>query len=445
MASKKILQDIIPSNRRSIRSIPLRNKKIEVKEEFDKVKIDKEIKEQEEIIIENPKKKRVVKIGNSKKQSSKFLILFIIIFVCISIIGIALSLIYTKGIVTITPVILNLDVNGNFTAKKDTVSSDQFKYEVVTVSGDSSKIVSAVNGPLIEMKAKGTVVLFNNSSTPQKLVAGTKLSNTTGLIYRTTSTITIPAKKTLAGNVSVGIIADKTGTNYNAKLLDLTGDFKIVEFKNTAKYSLFYGRLKTDIVDGFFGYKKIVSTDIQKETEIELRDQLKAKLLAQISPIIPKDYVFFDDAYTIEYKTLESLSVSSTTASITTSGVLYGFIFNKNNLLKTVATKETRSFTAETYDINGLQNLKFTLNNSKDFLIKKDTPLIFSLKGPVTLMGTFSEENLKNQLKGISLSESNLVFKNYRSIINAHARITPFWLRSFPNSIEHIIIEYKYK
>lgn len=449
MAPKKVVQDIIPSSRRSIRSVAVRPKILKVEnvekvEEFSKKTKDEEI---EEIFTKKIQKRKstVNNINKPAGRSSKFLITFGIIFICILIIGISLSLIYTKGIITITPITFNLNIDGNFTAKKDAVSIDQLKYEIVTVSADSHKTIPAINGPLVQTKATGTVILFNTTNLAQKLVAGTKISNTNGLVYRTNNTVTIPPKKTNLGSISVVVIADKTGANYNAKLADLSGDFKIVEYKNTAKYALFYGRSKTDISGGYIGYKKIISPDLQKSTELSLQAELKAKLLAQVAPIIPKDYVLFDNANVVEYKNSEPTTVATGTADISVHGTMSGIIFNKNTLLKYIASKELKLFTTSTYDIKGIEDLKFTLNNSKDFSIAKNTLLIFSLKGPVALTGTFSEDSLRKQLMGVKLTNSNLIFKDYPSISNAYARITPFWMRSFPNSIDNIIIEYKYK
>jgi hypothetical protein len=58
-------------------------------------------------------------------------------------------------------------------------------------------------------------------------------------------------------------------------------------------------------------------------------------------------------------------------------------------------------------------------------------------------VGTFSEEQLKNELKGTYLKQSNTIFARYPAIANAYALITPFWMRSFPNSPENIHIEIK--
>lgn len=449
MPAKKVVQDIVPNGKRSIRNIPVKRPKINER-------LVREI-EEDEVVIEKPKKARPLNVDSrvdlrmvesatrpprkppaKRKSPWKVILYFALVIVCIGLIGTALSLLYTKGIVRVTPIVQNLNVDGTLTVKKD-APAEQLRYEVVTVSADAKKTVVATDGPAVQTKAKGTATLFNTTAAAQKLVAGTRLSNPAGLVFRTTTTVTIPAK----GSISVGIIADQAGENYNMKLTDLAGDFKIVAYQGTSKYTTMYGRLKTDVTGGFSGTKKIISAEAQKTAELELQAELKSELLAQIYPIVPKGYVLFDNAYTIEYSTSTPSSATAGTADISMRGTINGIIFNSTKLLESVAAKELRTFPTQTYSIKGFEDLKFTISNSKDFSIKKATPLTFTLKGPVTLTGTFSEEKLKNDLKGISLKDSNAVFRTYSAISNAYATITPFWMRSFPNSIEHIRIEYK--
>jgi hypothetical protein len=453
MPIKKVIQDIISTDRRTIRSVPVRRLSIssirDIKE--DRENVGRENPRGKNRIIEEPNEEdRIVRKPKKTKSSSKFLLSFFIVFICIAIIGVALSLLYTKGVVTITPVTQEFNVNGTLTVKKESGVND-LRYDVITADHESSRTVPATNGPLIQTKAKGTITLYNNYlNTAQKIVAGTRISNSKGLIYRTLTTVSIPGKKvvsgkTVMGSISVAVIADQAGENYNMKAADLAGDFKIVAYKGTPKYSTIYGRIKTEITGGFSGTKKIVSSEILKKTETELKDEIKKELISQIKLIVPKDYTFFDDAYTIEYEVSEPGPIVSGISNFTIKGTIYGLIFNNKNLLKAIALKELKVFPTQSYDIKGLQDLNFEIKNIKDFSPKKGTSLTFSIKGHITLTGTFDEMDLKNNLRGISLKNSNEVFRKYSSISNAYAVITPFWMRAFPNSIDSIIIEYKAK
>jgi hypothetical protein len=282
MAPKKVVQDIVPSNKRSIRSIPLRREQVEENDEI----VD--TAEETPIVIKKRKSPRKAEKPPKKVSGVKTLITFIIIVVCIGVIATALSLLYTKAVVTIRAKVVPINIDGSFIAKKDIISDVNLSYQVVTATDEVSKTVPATDGPLVEVKAKGIATLFNAySATAQKIIAGTRLSDTNGLIYRTNETVTIPGKKINPGSVSVGITADKAGENYNALLSDLTGDFKIVAYKGTDKYATIYARSKSDITGGFAGHKKIISADAIKGVSVELQNSLKAKLLEKISTTVP--------------------------------------------------------------------------------------------------------------------------------------------------------------
>ena len=364
-------------------------------------------------------------------------------FICIAIIGIALSLSYSKAIVTITPKVANFDVNGTFTAKKTPVGTE-LGYEVVTVADELHQTLPATSGPTVETKAKGTAIIYNNfSATAQTLVAGTRLSDPDGLIYRTTATISVPGKKTVPGSISVAIVADQAGANYNTTLTDLKGDYKIVGYKGTPKYDGFYARLKTDVTGGFSGTKMTVSPDMQKAATAALQSALKESLLLKLKSVVPPGFILYDSAYTIEYTNMDPAMKDASNADIGVKGTAYAAIFKTDNLVKFIAGKEIQKFPSDTYAIKGDSELEFKVSNAKDFSIKKGTPMIFTLKGPISITGTFSEAKLKDELKGIDLKASNAVFGKYTAISNAYALITPFWMRSFPNSTEKIILDYK--
>lgn len=440
MPRKKIVQDIVPAERKSIRNIPIEHEiDLPIKKIRKKVtKLEKEIEE-----ISEPKvsEKRTSKKEN--KSKTKYILSFIVVFICIAVIGLALSLSYSKATVTITPKVLNFNINGTFTAKKSAIN-DELGYDMITVSDEVHEEVSATSGPSILTKAKGTVIIYNNySATSQILVAGTRLSNANGLIYRTTTTVSIPGKKTTPGSASVAIIADQAGADYNINVTDLKGDFKLIGYKGTSKYDGFYARLKTNITGGFLGTKMIINPDIQKSTILSLQNLLKDKVIAKLKSSVPTGYMLYDSAISVEFATSAPTMNNTNKADIAVKAVAYGAIFKIDSLIKYIAGNEIKKFPSDTYNIKGPKELDFKVSNIKDFSAKKGNPLIFTLRGPISVIGTLSENKLKNDLIGIKLKDSGLVFSKYPSIGNAYALITPFWMRSFPNSIDNIIIEYK--
>jgi hypothetical protein len=118
-------------------------------------------------------------------------------------------------------------------------------------------------------------------------------------------------------------------------------------------------------------------------------------------------------------------------------------IFNSKSLIDQLARKQIDDNRLQTYKIEGLKSLKFTMLNTKDNPIKKGLPISFNLDGSIKITGTFSESELKNKLLSVKLDQMNTIIKQYPSIRSVSVVLTPFWMRRFPNSPENIIFEYK--
>ncbi len=488
MAPKRIVQDIVPSNTRSIRSVrssATTKRSINVVDQDidEEVKINSRPKkpveedsgdwdEQTPIIIkkksvnkftniasltdetiEKPPVIRPIASSNTVYRSSRNyskIITFSVVFICVAVIAVALSLLYTKAVVTITPSNIPIKVDGNFLAKKDSNSADVLGYQVVTINYDEFKTVPATDGPLVQTKSKGTVTLYNNfSTTTQKILAGTKLTSSKNLVYKTTWSVVIPGRKLdkgklVPGSVDVGVVADIAGAEYDMSLLTETAlDFTVPAYKNTSKFTTITGRLKKDLAGGFSGKKKIISPEVEKMAYAEIEEQLKDKLLKNIRLAVPDDLVLFDNAYVIEYAKLPVVASDSTTAKVGSKGTLYGIIFNSKVLIDTIAKKQIDDNRLQTFKVDGLKDLKFAMINSKNNPIKSGSPISFNLSGPISIMGTFSESDLKNKLVSVKLEQINTVIKQYPSIKSVSVILTPFWMRRFPSSADNIVLEYK--
>ena len=433
MNEKRVLQDIVPNDRRTIRNISINRLNIKPKNAIEIKKIDKTDKIER---IVNPKKKKA--LGT--------LFTFIIIFLGVAIIAVASSLLYLKAVVTVIPKTAELDINGTFTANKDAKFPD-LAYEIIIASSSIEQSVSATDGPMVETKASGTVTLYNEQSIQQTLITGTRLSNSPGVIYRTVSAIIIPKARivdgrTIPGSVSVKVIADQAGSSYNNVWNDSV--LNIVAFKGTDRYNTVYAKMKTDILGGFKGNKKNISAEIEKATVDSIKEALKAELVEKIKSKISTDRIMFPNAYSVEYSVSDPIRKDANYALISVKATIYGIVFKKNSFLKIIAEKDINKFPSSEYDTKGLDEINFSIINQKDFSPRQGGPLNFIVKGKVIITGQFNQEELKDKLKGMRLSNSLTIFSSYPAIDNAYSRITPFWMRSYPNLIKDISIELKH-
>ncbi len=451
MNEKRVVQDIVPGKKRTIRNISVddtpppkpKPKKIDRTERISRVKVvERDIEELDNQIIEQ----KIHRGETRKKRVFSTLLTFIIIFVGVAIIITAASLLYLKAVVTVVPRVADIDVGGTFTATRDAKFPD-LSYEVAIATSSTHQTVPSTTGPAINTKANGTLYIYNEQSTSQTLLAGTRIANIPSIVYRTVSTVVIPKAnivngKSVSGVASVKVVADQAGSNYNAKITDSI--FNVLAFKGTDRYNKVYGKMKTDIVGGFKGNKEIIPKDIEKTAVDSMKDSLKTKLLEQIKTSIKSDHVFFSNAYNIEYTVMDPVKKDSGYADLTVIATIYAMNFKNNSFVKFVADKDISKFPATEYDIQGLDKLSFSIINQKDFSLKTGTPVNFILKGRIVLTGKFNQDDLKNKLKGIKLTDSPTVFSEYKAIDNAYSRISPFWMRSYPNSTKDITIEIKH-
>ena len=128
-------------------------------------------------------------------------------------------------------------------------------YSVVKLSGDKGQSVPASGEKSVSRKASGTIVVYNNTATDQRLIENTRFESTAGKIYRIQNAIIIPAKGATPGTLEITVHADQAGDSYNSA----PTDFTVPGLKGTARYSTIYARSRTALSGGFVGMEKAVA------------------------------------------------------------------------------------------------------------------------------------------------------------------------------------------
>jgi hypothetical protein len=90
-------------------------------------------------------------------------------------------------------------------------------------------------------KASGSVVLFNNTNNPQKIILNTRLTHDSDLIFRTDESFTIPAAEIINGNVIPGKYqTTMKAENFGSKYIIGPNKFSIPGFIGSDKYNEIY-------------------------------------------------------------------------------------------------------------------------------------------------------------------------------------------------------------
>ncbi len=329
-------------------------------------------------------------------------------------------------------------------SRASTTPDGSIAFQIMTLKDETSGSVPATKSESLTDSAKGVVVLYNLTTTKQKLIARTRLEATSGKLYRTSNDVTIPAAKTVSGKLTPGSIeaniqAALPGEAYNT---DLT-DFTIPGFKGSAKFSKFYGRSKTKISGGFVGTRAIATSDALASARTELKSSLADKLSKKAVDSIPDGWIMYKDGTFLDLAENQSTDASKKdSVTLTETGTLQAIILKQEDLLDYVVNHKLKDTTnTTTYKPAGLEALAFSITNRSAFAISSTETFTMSLKGNVTLTADIPTEQIKADLAGLSTRQTGPVFRKYPGIaLVSEIRINPGFISSLPSSKDKITI-----
>ncbi len=472
--AKPLFQDIIPPDRRSIQKIPVPNRQQpapgysrpqpsrpvrrpepvhEDPEAESEIPISRatsrqqrlvdrvirplpqdedEIREEERYIQRPPIEKR--------RWSKKWYILPVILILIA--IGIYLAIPKLSGArVIVTPQQQQVSIDSQFTATKE-ANSIGLQFQTVTISKDGKLGVTANGEEFVQVKASGTIVIYNSfSSASQKLIASTRFATPEGLVFRITQPVVVPGAKiengqTVPGSVEAIVTADAVGAQYNVGLTDFT----IPGFKGDPKYTKIYARSKVPMQGGFSGNRRKLDDAQVKEAQEKIKAELKTSLVRQAEKDIPSDSVLPTDAYYIEYELLPNTQTADNQVQLNVRATYHGFLFKKEALAAEISKKANGSITSPG-NIAGIENLTFIMKDGDNPVTWKGSTIAFSLRGTATIASYIDTEKLQNELVGKPRKSLNAILASYPGVAKAEVIMRPFWKTVFPERKEDISIE----
>jgi hypothetical protein len=293
-----------------------------------------------------------------------------------------------------------------------------------------------------ESQALGVIRVYNTYSTSsQTLVVNTRFMSTEGKLFRTTKRITVPGGhyeggELVPGFLDVQVKADQPGEDFNIG----PSTFSIPGFAGTARYTFFYGKSFQSMSGGF---KREVSQVSQKdldEAEKSLEEKVIDECLTELNEKISSEYVLLEQA--IETKTPVIFS------SIAVEEEADKFIFRMKTECSVLVFKDedVKDFIIDFISSQILTDKKIYLESLDlnydlidiDFDLGK---IRFDLKARAKIYSDINEINLKQDLKGKSLDETEFYLKNYPQIETSSVQFWPFWVKNVPQNDEKIKLE----
>lgn len=369
-----------------------------------------------------------------KKSSKK--VLYISLVILILALAFGISALFKSAKITVAPKQQQVHLNSNLTANKNDESG--LSFQIVTISKDIQKTVTSTGQTSVQKKASGTVVIFNNTSSSQKLVATTRLQTPEGLIFRLNTAVTVPAKQIVSGtavpgSVSVVATADLAGDKYNVGLKDFT----IPGFKGDPKFNQIYARSKTPMAGGFSGMQSSVSPQALASSTAEMQNSLKTSLATDIVSQIPANFIFYKNSMSFSFAPITQVSGSNSSAVLDEKGTAYAIIFDRGMLSRSIASLYSIT---DTIKIDSLDGLNFAYSSSTPFDPSGNAnTLNFSLGGDANIIWVFDANKLKTDLLGLSKNQAKTVISGYPAITEAWIETRPFWnqtISSDPKKVE---------
>lgn len=449
------VEDIVQNDRRSIRQVTspkdeMRSRNTSKVEKVDEPSLGKGRNIPiHRLKLPDPPAAVTKKSRGKKRGGGKWIVAVILIIATVGGAGYVASAYFSRATFTIMPVIVPVSVNSTFVAT-GTSTPGYIQYTSAKFNDTATADVPATDGPYISTKSGGRVTIYNNYAVAsQRLIAGTRLTTDSGLVYRLTGSITIPGYTVNSkgvrtpGYFTTAVTADAAGANYNISKAE-SGDLKIVSYSGSPKYETIYGRLATDMSGGFVGTKKTVSPALLASTTETLRSLLTARLLTAAKAAVPKGYVMYDSAYKTLFVPTSLSGTNAQSATVSVSGTLYSVLLRESDMASRLAgADKVTDFGTFAYSTPGLETLSFTITNASDFSPEKGGTLIAKVKGDMKLIGTVPVDTLKAKLKGLPLSETGKVLESYRSVIDitkSSGELFPSWASGVPSDLDRISI-----
>ncbi len=321
------------------------------------------------------------------------------------------------------------DETSRFTAYPQTSATEgTLPYTTQTVELEDSEPVESSGTVHAEEKASGTITVFNDfQTTPVKLVKNTRFEAPGGLIFRAPADIVVPGKKdTTPGQITVTVIADQAGEQYNIAPARLN----VPGLKGSAEYAKVYGQAAVAFTGGFNGERPGISESALAGARTAVRGRLEKKIRESISALATDATVTFPELAAISYTNLPTTSETAGGARIHEKATAVVPLLPAPQFAEAIA----RTVSAEA------DNAHIRLVGIKDFgglLISASStpgtdPIQFQLTGQAILIWEVKAEELAQALAGRDQSAFQTIVTGFPGIQSATARIEPFWSTSFP-------------
>lgn len=367
-------------------------------------------------------------------------ILWALVVVCLGVLTYVVSSVFTGATVTVSPLTQKISVNTVLSASKATdVKGSDLQYQLVTLSDQLQKEVVAQGTRLEEKKASGQIVIYNNdTTTTQRLIRNTRFQTPEGLIYRISEPVTIPGKKgTVPGSIEVTVYADTAGSEYNIGLTDFT----IPGFKTSpTKYKNIYARSKTAMTGGSKGVVRVVKPADEKSAREAMVAELKVRLIDSARAQTPAGFAFFDRATLFTVEQLPNQNKDTDTVILTQKVALTGLVLEQKALAAALAIKQLNGYDEKPINLSTIEGLDIVPQNMAIGVFDRD-PVKLAVSGTASFVWLYDAAKISTALASQKTAQFKEIMVHFSEVTPIKAVVRPFWRSTFPDDLARITIE----
>ncbi len=422
----KKIEDIVPSNRKSIRDIPVpvRRSRVEPQEEAPV--------SYSAPVMPPPLEPRFNYNTPLPKERKKkgFWVWSGVVLILIAFAFVSLR---SGAVVSYKPKVYSVAFANEVVNAGQNATTSVIAYSTIKLSKEKSAEVVASGEETVSLKAQGQIVVYNEQSSAQQLISSTRFETPDGKIYRIEEDITVPAN----GNLEVKVVADVAGEEQNIGL----SDFTLPGLKGSARFEKVFGRSKTPMTGGFVGTRKKVEAGDLAKARTSLEEILRSELTAEVATQVPLDFILFPNLVEVSYEMLPVENSGTNMARVTLRGNLNAVIFKKNDLALFLAIQKlgANNIGSEVTMLD-TSKLNASLINGIPSQTSSST-LKVNFIGSTDIVSVTDEKALAQDLLGRPKADLINIIEAYPSISEASAVIRPFWKSVFPTEETKIKIE----
>jgi hypothetical protein len=270
-----------------------------------------------------------------------------------------------------------------------------------------------------------------------RLIKNTRFETPDGLVFRVPADVVVPGKTASnPGQTKITVIADQPGAKYNTGPVSR---FTLPGLKSGDMYSRVYAKSTTAMTGGFVGDEPGMAPGALNAAIAAVRSRLETKARESVDTLDTSDTIPLSDLMQITYETLPSTQEAGSGVRIHEKAHIEIPLIRADALAIVVAQSAAIDSDDATISLIPGEDFAVKMSSAEPLSLGVD-PLKFVLAGKATLVWKVDAAALGNALAGREGAAFQTIVNGFSGIQEAHAKIEPFWKKSFPAEASNIKI-----